>query len=187
MFSFQMNAETLPPSEAFLYLGRIIVYNNSDWVVVYQNLRKARMRWIMILRVLERTGATVRARGSMYKAVASWWSCTAARSGWWRGRCLRSWRVPPLGGATDHRDDVKTQGRRWVVVPLSSGGNERRGYLPHRGVPQEVAGNHSVKGGLPPHIWAVHGGGEDSGEETVGTMVGLRRGKLTWRVDKYMV
>ena len=70
MVSFQMNAETLPPSEAFLYLGRIIVYNNSDWVVVYQNLRKARMRWIMILRVLERTGATVRAQGSMYKAVA---------------------------------------------------------------------------------------------------------------------
>ena len=42
--SFQINAETLPPSEAFPYLGRTITYNNSNWEAVYQNLRKARRR-----------------------------------------------------------------------------------------------------------------------------------------------
>ena len=70
MVSFQINAKTLPPSEAFPYLGRMISYNNSDWAVVYLNLRKAWRWWGMIERILERTGATVRSRGAMYKAVA---------------------------------------------------------------------------------------------------------------------
>ena len=55
--------------EAFPYLGRTIIYDNSKYVAVYQNLRKAQMRWGMIVRVLAKTGATVRARGVMYKAV----------------------------------------------------------------------------------------------------------------------
>ena len=66
---FQINADTLPPSEAFPYLGRKIAYNKIDWAAVYLNLRKARRRWGMLLRVLERTGATVREQGAMYKAV----------------------------------------------------------------------------------------------------------------------
>ena len=32
--SFQINVETLPPSEAFTYIGRTIAYNNSDWEAV---------------------------------------------------------------------------------------------------------------------------------------------------------
>ena len=67
---FQINTKTLPLSDTFPYLGHIIAYNNSNWVAVYLNLRKARMRWVVITRVLERTGATVRAWGAMYKAVA---------------------------------------------------------------------------------------------------------------------
>ena len=55
-----INKETLPPSEAFPYLGWKIAYNNSDWVAVYLNLRTSWRRWGMIVRVLERTGATVR-------------------------------------------------------------------------------------------------------------------------------
>ena len=51
-------------------MGRTISYNNSDWVAVYLNLSKARRRWGIIARVLERTGATVRAWGEMYKVVA---------------------------------------------------------------------------------------------------------------------
>ena len=47
-FLFQNNAEALPLSEAFPCLGRKITYNNSDWAVVYQNLRKARRRWGVI-------------------------------------------------------------------------------------------------------------------------------------------
>ena len=42
-----------------------IVYNYSNWVVVYLNLRKVWRRWGMIVRVLERTIAMVRAWGSM--------------------------------------------------------------------------------------------------------------------------
>ena len=60
-----INANTLPPSEASPYLGLTITFNNSNWAAVYLNLRKDRMRWGMIARVLERTGATVRARGAM--------------------------------------------------------------------------------------------------------------------------
>ena len=48
----------------------MIDYNNSDWPAVYQNLKKARMRWGIITRVLAETGAMVQARGIMYKAVA---------------------------------------------------------------------------------------------------------------------
>ena len=61
-FSFQINAETLPPSELFLFLGRTISYNNSDWAAVYLNLHKARRPWTMLARVLERMGETVRVR-----------------------------------------------------------------------------------------------------------------------------
>ena len=67
---FQINTETLPPSEAFPYLGQTIAYNSRDWAAVYLNLRKYWRWWAMIVRVIERTGATVRSRGAMHKAVA---------------------------------------------------------------------------------------------------------------------
>ena len=63
---FQINAETLPSPEAFPYLGQTIAYSNSNWEAVYLNLRRVWRRWGMIARVLERTGATVRPRGSIY-------------------------------------------------------------------------------------------------------------------------
>ena len=66
---FQINAKTVPPSEAFPYLRQTITYNNSDWAEVYPNLQKARRWWGMISTVLERTGEKVRSRGEMYKAV----------------------------------------------------------------------------------------------------------------------
>ena len=62
MVLFQINAETLPSSEAFPYLDRLISYNNSDWLAVYQNL-------VMVAGVLERTGATVQSRGEIYKMM----------------------------------------------------------------------------------------------------------------------
>ena len=37
---------------------------------MYRNLRKAQRRWGVISRVLEKTGATVRSWGMIYKAVA---------------------------------------------------------------------------------------------------------------------
>ena len=64
--SFHINAETLTPLESFPYLGPKIEYNNSNWVVVYPNMRKAGRWWIMIMRVLVKTGSTVRARGFQF-------------------------------------------------------------------------------------------------------------------------
>ena len=68
--SFHIKVDTLPLLEAFPYLERTILYNNSDWAEVYLNLRRAWRRWSIIERVLERMISTVRARGAMYKAVA---------------------------------------------------------------------------------------------------------------------
>ena len=59
--SFQINAETLPPLEAFTYLGCTIAYNNRNWASVYQNLHKAWKMWEMLARVLEKTRERVRA------------------------------------------------------------------------------------------------------------------------------
>ena len=53
--SFQKNVETLPPLEAFPYLGRKLAYNNRYWAAVYQNLWKAWRLWGMLERLLERT------------------------------------------------------------------------------------------------------------------------------------
>ena len=66
---FQINAEDLPLLEAFPFLRRVISYNNSDWPVVYQNLRKAQKWRGVVARVLSKIEATVRAQGMMYKAV----------------------------------------------------------------------------------------------------------------------
>ena len=48
----------------------MITYNNSDWAVVYLNLRKAWRQWGMIARVLERTESMVRSQVEIYKTVA---------------------------------------------------------------------------------------------------------------------
>ena len=70
MVSSHINADALPPLEESSYLGRKIAYNNRDWAAVYQNLRKVRRQWEIIVGVLVKTGATVRAQGMIYKAVA---------------------------------------------------------------------------------------------------------------------
>ena len=57
-------------------------------------------------------------------------------------------------------------------VPLGSGGNGISGDPPHRGIHQETAGNHSGKDGMPLRILALHGGGEDAGDESDSVMVG---------------
>ena len=60
--------------------------------------------------------------------------------------------VPPQFSATDHGDDRETQGRRKLGSPLSSRGTVICGDTTHWGEQQEAAGDHSEKGGLPPHI-----------------------------------
>ena len=61
-----------------------------------------------------------------------------------------------------------------MLVPLGSGRNGNRKDSPHRFIHHEEAGNHSVKGGLPPNILALHGGDGDAADEPVDVMVGPR-------------
>ena len=60
--------------------------------------------------------------------------------------------VPPPGGVTDHGVGREMCIRQIVGVPPDSVGNGRSKAPLHRGVHQDTAYNHSIKGGLPPHI-----------------------------------
>ena len=64
-----MNYEPLEPVAAFPYLGRMDAYNNSNWVDLYQNIWKARRWWVMVGKLVSKTGATFQARGILYKTV----------------------------------------------------------------------------------------------------------------------
>ena len=64
-----MGLSELDKVNVFCYLGRPLSYNNSDWVALYRNLKKAQAKWGMIARLLVREGASLRARGHFYKAV----------------------------------------------------------------------------------------------------------------------
>ena len=64
-----MNIEPLYTVAAFLYLARTVAYNNIDWAELYQNIQKARRWWVMVGKVVTKTGETVRARGMLYNAV----------------------------------------------------------------------------------------------------------------------
>ena len=53
----------------FSYLGCTFTYNNSNWVALYQSLWKAQQRWVMVGKVVLKTGGKVRARGMPSMAV----------------------------------------------------------------------------------------------------------------------
>jgi hypothetical protein len=59
----------LEKTTTFLYLGRILANNNSDWPTVYKNLQKAKTKWAMIARPLVKTGVSARFVGMFYKAI----------------------------------------------------------------------------------------------------------------------
>ena len=54
---------------AFPYLGRAVMYNNSEWEALYSNLRKFHRIWGMLAKVLGKTGAPIKARAMVYKVV----------------------------------------------------------------------------------------------------------------------
>ena len=87
--------------------------------------------------------------------------------------------VPPSGDAMDHGDDGETRGRRrvGVVVSIVRGGNGLCGDPPHWGIHQNTADDHIGEGVLLARLCTVHGGGEDSGHDPDGALVGSRRGK----------
>ena len=59
----------MEPATDFLYLGRKVEFNNSDWAALYQNLWKALRQWGFVTKVLKRTRVTVRAQEILYMAV----------------------------------------------------------------------------------------------------------------------
>ena len=65
----KVKLDPLDPEDKFSYLRCTITYNNRDWVALYQNLGKARSWRGMVSRVLDNTGAMMRSRKMLYKAV----------------------------------------------------------------------------------------------------------------------
>ena len=65
----KVNLNPLEATILLSYLGLTITYNNSGWAALYSNLRKAYRRWGAVVKVLENTGAPIKAHAMMYKAV----------------------------------------------------------------------------------------------------------------------
>ena len=77
-----MNSEPMYPVTAFLYLGRKVVYNNSDWEALYQNIWKAWRRWLMVGKVVSKTGAMVREWVNFKRQFFGRYYYTGVRVGW---------------------------------------------------------------------------------------------------------
>ena len=67
--AIRVNLNPLESTTAFLYLGSTITYNNSDWVALYSNLRKAQKRWFMVSNVLGKLGWPIRSQFIVYNVV----------------------------------------------------------------------------------------------------------------------
>ena len=64
-----MNEDPLDQDTSFPYLGHTVVYNNSNWEALYQNLWKACRQWEMVGKVVKKMRATVQVGGMLYKEV----------------------------------------------------------------------------------------------------------------------
>ena len=51
-----------------MYLGCTVTYNYHDCMSMYRNLQKLQQRWVIVGKVMSKTGMIVRAQGMMYKA-----------------------------------------------------------------------------------------------------------------------
>ncbi len=67
--TFQVNGEVLERVNNYCYLGRTKATNNSDWLAMFRNLKKAKMKWGQICRPLIKTGVRMRMVGLFYKAI----------------------------------------------------------------------------------------------------------------------
>lgn len=66
---FHVNGVPLEAVRTFRYLGRELSHDNSDWLAVTTNVKKARAKWGQISRVLCRQGASPRVSALFYKAI----------------------------------------------------------------------------------------------------------------------
>jgi hypothetical protein len=66
---FTVNGVPIKNVSEFKYLGRIVAYNDDDWPAVIWNLKKARIVWGKLGRILSKEGTNPKAMASVYKAV----------------------------------------------------------------------------------------------------------------------
>ena len=147
----------------FPYLVHTIMFNNSNWEALYQNLRKAQSHWGVVLGVLVKSGATVKSRAVFTR---QWWRRSffkevIAGSSWtlwwrfWKGSITTS-----LGGFGGYGMARQVRG---VGLAPSRGGPWGGGTVAHSGVCQATLDQYW---GLNIHntdLWYVHWGGVVSG------------------------
>jgi RNA polymerase-binding transcription factor DksA len=66
---FTIGDEEIETVHHFKYLGRITSDDDDDLPAVRDNLKKARMRWARVSKILKREGATAKSMGKFYLAV----------------------------------------------------------------------------------------------------------------------
>ena len=54
---------------AFPYLGSMVTFNNINWTALYINLQNAYRQWVVVAKVLGKTGVPLKSWEMMYKAV----------------------------------------------------------------------------------------------------------------------
>ena len=64
-----INDKPLKNVQSFLYLGRVLTYNNKDILAMRHNLQKARAKWAMIRQLLARDNATPQISAIFYRAI----------------------------------------------------------------------------------------------------------------------
>ena len=64
-----VKSEPIDPVLDFPYLGRTVVYNNSVWEALHQNIKNDRWWWGLAGKVPTKAVSTVRARGMFYKVL----------------------------------------------------------------------------------------------------------------------
>ena len=67
--TFQVGNSIVDNVDEFVYLGRVVTANDTDWPAVSRNLVKARKRWARFSALLKREGASPKVSGLFYKAV----------------------------------------------------------------------------------------------------------------------
>ena len=65
----KFNLNPLEATAVLLYLGRTVMYNNSDWSDIYSNLSKAHRIWGMVEKVVGKTVEPTKAHEMMNKAL----------------------------------------------------------------------------------------------------------------------
>jgi len=68
-FEFTVNGKKIKTVSKFKYLGRMVTNNDSDDATIMRNLKRARMKWGRLSRLLTVEGANPMAMGIFYKVI----------------------------------------------------------------------------------------------------------------------